>query len=327
MKRRLVLLFGVVMARPMLASGAAPVPEVALGAGAVADTLAATWNTGAMTVHLGERVKLRAAVPVPEAGARLVGPSPGPEGPVEVLSGSAVPSGPDSAAWLMEISLFDLGEHDLAGLPFRLTAGARSVPVALRDCRITVLASLPDSAGAGDLRDVKGPVPVPLAWRWGRVAAAFLLLAALVLGVWFLRRRASKPITPVLPLEPLRSPEEVALLALRDLEEDALPGRGRRKEHYVRLSGILRTYVEARYRIPAVESTTEELREALRGPEGRRVGESHVLLEVLEESDLVKFAKADPGTPAAVDALHRSRAWVERGAPAARAEEPVDALG
>ena len=327
MKGRLLFLLGLVAARPALAADPAVASGPALVVRSAADTLAASWRASAVSVRLGERVRLRAAVPVADADARLVGPGPGAVGPIESLSGTPVPAGPDSAAWSMELALYDLGEHDLAALPFRLAGGVNSVPAALRDCRITVLASLPDTAGIGDLRDVKGPVPVPLVWRWGRVTAALLLLAALVLGVWILRLRATRPITPAVPLEPVLSPEEVAVAALRDLERDALPARGRRKEHYVRLSGILRQYVEARYGIPAVESTTEELREALAEPKGCRVGESSVLLVLLEESDLVKFAKADPGVPAATEALMRSRAWIERGAWPVRPEEPIDALG
>jgi len=109
-------------------------------------------------------------------------------------------------------------------------------------------------------------------------------------------------------------PEEEALRALRDLEDAALPGRGRVDEHYLRLSGIVRHYVERRFGIWAVESTTSELRQSI-GIASRPPRDPEALLDLLEESDLVKFARFDPGAETARIALSRTRAWVERNRP------------
>ena len=103
------------------------------------------------------------------------------------------------------------------------------------------------------------------------------------------------------------------MLALRELEDAALPARGRMSEHYFRLSAILRRYVERRFRIPAVESTTSELRVAFTRdavPRG-----TDALLDLLEESDLVKFARYDPGMDSSRAALATGRAWIERNKP------------
>jgi hypothetical protein len=69
------------------------------------------------------------------------------------------------------------------------------------------------------------------------------------------------------------------------------------KEYHIAASDILRTYVEARFRVEALEMTTREVLDGL-----GRVGAGSRFLEglrtFLEACDLVKFAKARPDVAA-----------------------------
>ena len=279
-------------------------------------------------VKVGERVRVRLAVPLPDATARLIGPrAPESFGAVDLLASGSSPAGPDSAGWTLEVALFQPGDQDLTALPFVLQSATGERPVRLLTYTLTVEATLPDTAGNAEIRDIRGPVKVPLRWRWGRVVSALLVIGiAGALFVLWRKRRAQLP-REVAALPPGVSPEQAALQALRDLERDALPARGLLKEHYFRLSLVLRGYLERRFSFPAVESTTEEIREAM---EDRRVlsgADRDDALDLFAEADLVKFARFDPGATAGDAALRRGRDWVERvgvRAAVALSETPAD---
>src|SRR5437879_4001819 len=132
-----------------------------------------------------------------------------------------------------------------------------------------------------DIRDIKGLVPVPHPWWW---LWLILALVAVVVVVWLWKRR--KPATAGETPVP-RSPFEIALAALQKLRLDNPPV----EEFYTRLSDILRQYIEGQFGLRAPERTTEEfLAEATLPPQ-------HMALlgTFLQESDLVKFARARPG--------------------------------
>ena len=65
------------------------------------------------------------------------------------------------------------------------------------------------------------------------------------------------------------------------------------KNYYSRLTDIARTYIELRYKIPAMEKTTDELMSSMhKGMMKQSLKKD--LNEILVLSDFVKFAKAQP---------------------------------
>jgi hypothetical protein len=281
------------------------------------DTLYVAGEVSPAVVHIGERVVVRLRMPLPAGGETLLGPpAPVEMGPVDVVVSEPMAVGADSAGWRLEAAFFQTGEVDLTRVPFRLRTATGEVPVRLLPYTISVVSSLPDSLGEADIRPIKGPLDVPARWRWGRVAAAFAVLAAAVAGALVWWRRRSRPVDAVAPYVPDLPPEVVALRALKALEADSLPARGLLKEHYSRLTLILRRYLEHRFRVPAVESTTDEIRRSLGPGVTLDAAGKAALLDLFEEADLVKFAKLEPGPPAAEDALARGKAWIGRAAPA-----------
>ena len=75
---------------------------------------------------------------------------------------------------------------------------------------------------------------------------------------------------------------------------------------------VLRGYLERRFSFPAVESTTEEIREAMKSRRVLPGADGDDALDLFTEADLVKFARFDPGATAGEAALRRGRDWVER---------------
>jgi hypothetical protein len=139
------------------------------------------------------------------------------------------------------------------------------------------------------------------------IVLAVLLLAAA--GFYYWRKKQGKGILPERK-EPPRPAHEVALEALRKLRESDLLATGQIKAFYIELSEIVRRYIEGRYFVPALELTTGELMADLKqvslASEAR-----DVLRNLLEMSDLVKFAKYAPANEEHERALQLAESFVE----------------
>jgi hypothetical protein len=114
-------------------------------------------------------------------------------------------------------------------------------------------------------------------------------------------------VTPVqAPAPPPVPPHQVALQKLTILEQKQLWKHGGVEQFYAELSLIMREYLENRFRIPALESTTREILPLLQNtgfPENLK----NVLREILHESDMTKFAKHPPPEQFHEKALNMAR--------------------
>jgi hypothetical protein len=117
------------------------------------------------------------------------------------------------------------------------------------------------------------------------------VIIALVLGGFWWRRRPKKE-KEVLIIEEIIPPHEIALEALRKLEQKGLWQEGKIKDYHMQLSHILRAYLEERYGVAALESTTSEVRQMLEP----LLSTEHFndMIPMMEIEDLIKFAKAQP---------------------------------
>ena len=84
-----------------------------------------------------------------------------------------------------------------------------------------------------------------------------------------------------------------ALERLDKLKNAELWQQGKAKEYHIQVSDIVRGYIEDRYKIPVLESTTDEIKHLLKGVRMEKSIRKEII-ESLRLSDLVKFAKATP---------------------------------
>jgi len=90
-------------------------------------------------------------------------------------------------------------------------------------------------------------------------------------------------------------PFEMAMTGLKNLDKADLIAKGEIKEFYVRLSDILRRFIEDEHRLPAMESTTDEILDELKRLDFTKEIKANIK-DLLVESDFVKFAKYQPET-------------------------------
>lgn len=137
------------------------------------------------------------------------------------------------------------------------------------------------------------------------IGAGALLVGLLI--YWLSRRR--KPTLPKRP-PPMPPPHKIALDRLNALEKAQLWQKGELKNYYTQLTGIVREYVEARFKIPAPELTTEETLDLLKAQTLSQEWVSN-LGDLLRSADLVKFAKAEPGVALHIGSLKNAVDFVQ----------------
>ncbi len=164
-----------------------------------------------------------------------------------------------------------------------------------------------------ELQDIRPPDPPVVAghrqwWLW--VVGAVALIGAGI-GVWWWRRRhAGGVIGP-----PPKPSHEVALAALEALRREDLLSHQRYETYYIRLSGIVRQYVEGRFGLRAPEMTTEEFLQAATGAAELTFDQRQLLRQFLAHCDLVKFARYRPSSREAEEAYAAAHRFVQETKP------------
>lgn len=176
--------------------------------------------------------------------------------------------------------------------------------------------------GDETLRDIKPQASLAFIPRWVQILAA-LIIAAMVLGaiIWLWQRRRNVPEdTASEPIFVDTRPADVkALEALHEIAERHLPTQRLFAEHYDLVTDVVRRYLHEGFGIPALDQTTSELN--LTFPSNvLDVDDRALLFQLLEEADLVKFAKVEPDFGQADQLPERARQFVL--ATAVRLREP-----
>lgn len=184
---------------------------------------------------------------------------------------------------------------------------------------ITVMATLPDTAVA--MRDIRAVEPLGGAHAispWWYVAAALIVAAFMALVIKTRRRPQPAVVAAIVRA----TPYETALAAI-DRAAHTAPDD---VEHvYETVSAALRAYIDARLGVPAVHRTTWELVGVLPAPFTEDGGGDARAL--LNEADLVKFARLRPDARRGVAYAARARTLVERWESRARELDATEVAG
>lgn len=153
---------------------------------------------------------------------------------------------------------------------------------------------------------------------WWLVLLILLLIAA---GVYaYLRYRKEGHI---LPKKPEPTPYEVAMAGLHALRQKKLWEQGMEKEYFTELTDILRTYMQKRFGINAIEMTSRQILAALSAnPE--TADKRPMIRQILDMADFVKFAKVRPLPADSITSYENAVKFVEQTKPLPPAEEPQD---
>jgi LPXTG-motif cell wall-anchored protein len=191
------------------------------------------------------------------------------------------------------VTSFDSGYYKIPSYPFvvstpRVNDTLYSTPVFLAVHTLEV-----DTSKA--IFDIKPPYAAPFTFKEGLPYLLVLIgILALGFGIFYFVRKRKKNEPVFKPSRVLPPPHVVALDELDKLDKEKLWQQGKIKIYYIRLTEITRTYIEDRFHVPAMEQITEEIMDGMKMHYPPDDPVMVKLNQLLELSDLAKFAKFLP---------------------------------
>lgn len=178
--------------------------------------------------------------------------------------------------------------------------------------------------------DIKPQKTLP--FKFGEISGylQWAVIALLVLALLFyvakrILAHYGKNISDIFKPAPPLPPHVEAQMALEKLRVQRLWQEGQHKLYYSTLTDILRAYIAGRYGVGAMEMTSDEIIEAMRGVELPQKSAMD-LTEILRDADLVKFAKAVPEAEENERAFSAAWDFVEQTKPVEIIEDEDDEL-
>jgi hypothetical protein len=188
-------------------------------------------------------------------------------------------------------------EYRLGDGPWK-TAQWRDIPVLVH----TTLSPESQPSPPPEIEELPRPEADPTWLLIAEVGAGLALLFVLVW--WFLWRRRALPL--YVP------PEQTAMQELSRLQED-LPALHRdSSQFHTRLANVVRTYLEARFQVPAPRQTSEEYWKALTQSNILSAEQLDLLGDFLRRCELPKFAPIQPSWDECLATLMLARAFIEK---------------
>lgn len=213
---------------------------------------------------------------------------------VEILKLGKIDTSADELGFIfsqkISITSFDSGLYVLPSMSFKIgdsTLFSSPIVLAVEPPKIDL---------AKNIKDIAPILEAPLTWKEilamaGKWLAIILILALLIwLGYkWYHKYQLNKQIpVPVVPDRPFM---EVLWEKIAALENAKLWQTGKIKDHHSQASELLRSYLEYRYRIKALENTTSQILQQLRAMQLEKASYEKIKQSLLF-ADQVKFAKA-----------------------------------
>lgn len=193
------------------------------------------------------------------------------------------------------ITSFDSGSYRIAPKWFKLNLDGRIDSVPTNGVTLNVFTMQIDTTKGPT--DIKMPYDAPITLK---EVTPYMLGAILIGALLFLilysikRKKKGKPLF-VLPSKPKEPAHVIALRELDRIKSEKIWQKDKIKQYYSEVTETLRTYIEERFDIPAMEQTSEETIESFRlRKELLSEKQFMKLSRILTVADLVKFAKYRP---------------------------------
>jgi hypothetical protein len=254
-------------------------------------------------LRIGEQVELLLSIDLPtDAPARMVNwPVFGDTliNQLEVVRKGSVDSVQDAAGLHLTqrifLTSFDTGHWAIPPFTFMVSGSPRETRPLLIEVRNVALDDPKVQRPAKTIYEVPFSIGYWIRAHLVELLAGLGALVLIIAGLFYLTRKRKTVPAPVVeaPMEPVHLR---TLRSLRELDASRLWQQGEHKAYHSRITDLLRSYIEERYQVPAMESSTDELLQELGVSPMNNEQRTH-LENMLRLADLVKFAKAKP-TPA-----------------------------
>lgn len=196
------------------------------------------------------------------------------------------------------ITSFDSGLHYIPPFKFELYGEGDSQTFETGSLALNVVNPFEEVDPKNGITDIKPPYYLAFTLaellKYLPYVAAFMLLAGLItIAVLKYLQRKGKIVISA-PAKPKDPPHIIAIRELERIKEAKLWQRNMVKEYYSEISDTLRKYIESRFGVDAMEYTTDQTLDALKERGFHDQRNFIQLQEILQSSDLVKFARFEP---------------------------------
>ncbi len=172
-----------------------------------------------------------------------------------------------------------------------------------KELELQIASVLEGQADPTKFRDIKGVVELPAepSYKWVWFPAAGLGVTGLVMAIAMLLVHARR--------QRMLTADQWALGQLDRLASDGLVEAGQVEGFYIRLTNIIRAYIERRFAIHALTLTTREFLEEAHAH--HKLEEYRDELQAnLQSADMVKFAKFRPGQDECQNAMETAKHFI-----------------
>lgn len=192
------------------------------------------------------------------------------------------------------VTAFDSGYFAIA--PFEFIRNGDTTHPLLTEPLLLEVHTIPTDTSIAKIKDIKPPFDEPFDWKWylPYFYWGFGILAIIIVAIYIFKRYFKNKPAPVLqPETPKVPPHITALELLGKIKESAVWKEGKNKEYYSAIADTIRFYIEGRFRINALELTSDEVLSIFKNQVVDQDSKDK-LKQILTISDLVKFAKNTP---------------------------------
>ncbi len=221
---------------------------------------------------------------------------------IEVISVSAIDttspdkSNPDIIQQHQQITIsaYDSGYFAIPGFKFFINND--STNAFYSQSLFLEVHTVPTDSSITKTKDIKPPFAEAFNWKWYSKYFywGFSLLVIIILIVLITIYFTKKNKIVVLKSEKPKIPAHIiALQSLEKIKNEQIWKEEKTKEYYSSISDTIRLYIEERFKVNALESTTAEIMKAFRSQVVDKESKDK-LQQLLMLSDLVKFAKQFP---------------------------------
>lgn len=145
------------------------------------------------------------------------------------------------------------------------------------------------------VKDIKIPFDEPFDWRWylPYVYIGLAILAAIIILIIIIKKINKKKPQEIIIETPKIPAHITALETLEKIKTEAIWKENKTKEYYSEIADTIRLYIEERFKINALELTSDEIIKIFKSQVVDSESKAK-LNQILTLSDFVKFAKQIP---------------------------------
>ena len=224
---------------------------------------------------------------------------------VKRIKAEDTPTGKAHYEVVYPLRAFAIGAHTLPSITIEYTDtngnnGSIQTPTYLFEVR----AVKPPSDT--EMKGIKDPWSVPPNWLL-YILAALLVIVVIGAIIFLYFRRRAKPVDLQPEALSQRQPHEIAYEQLNRIEGMNWVAQGEMKIYHTEISHVIRQYIAARYHVPALELTTQELLDRLQPEDIPK----ELMQYFFTNCDWVKFARYSPTKPEAHERMEEARRIVD----------------